>query len=153
MKIATAVCIVALFTLTAPLAAITEGPEVAAESAALSWLRLLDAGNYPQSWSTASTLFRERMSQSRWQAKAATGRGYLGSLLSRKLRSAVSARTVPGEPDGQYVIVKFTSNFSWTNGNRIIETVTMKDADGVWRVVDYYLDDATCAVDTACLQH
>lgn len=153
MKLATALSIVALFTLAAPLAATTEGPEVAAESAALVWLGLLDAGSYAQSWSTASTLFRERTSQSRWHAKVATGRGQLGALKSRELRSAVFARTVPGEPDGEYVIVKFTSNFAWMDPRRVIETVTMNDTDGVWRVADYYIADGQCAVDGACLQH
>lgn len=152
MKIATAVFIVTLFASTAPLAATTEDPKLAAESAAIEWLTLLDAGHYTESWSAASTLFRDRLSQSRWTAKAETGRGYLGELLSRKLRSEQSARTVSGEPDGEYFLVNFTSNFAWTNGQRVIETVAMRDEGGVWRVVDYYIADATCAVDTVCLQ-
>jgi uncharacterized protein DUF4019 len=141
MKIVAAVFVVALFALTAPLAASAEEPEIAAESVALAWLRLLDAGSYTQSWSAASTLFRERTSQSRWRAKIATGRGVLGPLVSRNLQSAVLARTVRGEPDGEYTIVRFSSRFAWMNNEQtVFETVvTTKDADGIWRVADFYI--------------
>ncbi len=141
MKITTAVSVVALFTLMAPLAASVEGSEAAAESPALAWLRLLDAGSYTQSWSAASTLFRARTSQSLWRSKAATARGVMGPLVSRNLQSVVFARTVRGEPDGEYAIVRFSSRFAWLNNEQTVyETVVMrKDADGIWRAADFYI--------------
>ena len=48
--------------------AYAETPEAAAESAALEWLGLLDAASYAQSWSTASTLFRQSVSEAQWQS-------------------------------------------------------------------------------------
>jgi hypothetical protein len=140
MKIATVVSIVILFTLTASLAKSAEGPEAAAESAAVEWLGLLDAKSYPQSWNEASTLFRERrISESRWKSTAVRRHGWLGVLKSRKLQSAAYELSVKGSPDGEYVIVHFLSVFA-SDINRVIETVVAKkDADGMWRVADYYI--------------
>ena len=94
-KIVTVVSIVALFTLTAPLAASAEEPEGAAESAALAWFGLLDAGKSNESWSAASTFVRERMSQRWWRVKIDRGRAGLGPLHWRKLQSAAFAQTIP----------------------------------------------------------
>ena len=137
-KIATAVCIVGLSNLTASLAAGPEEPEVAAESAAHAWLSLLDANSYTLSWSGASTLFRARMSQSQWKSAVFRARHYLGALRSRKLLSAAYELTVHGFPDGEYVIVKFLSDFA--EFQHVTETViAKKDADGMWHVADYYI--------------
>ncbi|MGD0491197.1 MAG: DUF4019 domain-containing protein [Steroidobacteraceae bacterium] len=113
-------------------------PEAAAESAAQAWLVLVDAGNYSASWSTASSFFRQRVSQSQWQAAAGNARAPLGALKSRQIQSATYAQSVPGAPDGQYVILKFASSFE--NKASAIETITpMMDTDGTWRVSGYYI--------------
>jgi hypothetical protein len=126
----------------APAGASTAGPEGAAESAALGWLGLLDAGSYPQSWSVASTLFRDRMSQSQWRSKIANGRFRLGTLKSRQFLSASSVQSAPDLPNGDYVIVRFASTYLWFEFEPVIETVTMtKSADGTWRVADFYIHD------------
>jgi hypothetical protein len=139
MKIATAVSIVALFTLTAPLAASAEEPEVAAESAALAWLSLLDAKGYTQTWNEASPLFRERTPQSRWKFDAVRRCTWLGVLRSRKLQSAAFESMVRGAPDGEYVKVRFWSDFASKYGPLIETVIAKKDADGIWRVADYYI--------------
>jgi hypothetical protein len=155
MKVAAAVSVLALFILTAPVMASTAGPaaaaqpapigagaEDAAEAAALGWLRLLDAGSYPQSWTAASTLFRDRMSQSRWRTKIANGRFRLGTLKSRRFLSASPAQTPPDLPKGEYVIVRFACTYLWFEFEPVIETVTMtQGADGTWRVADFYMHD------------
>jgi hypothetical protein len=106
--------------------------------AARSWLALLDAGNYAESWSAASTLFRQRVPQSQWQSAASNARGPLGALKSRRRQSATFESTLPGAPDGEYVVVQFASFFE--NKTSAIETVTpRKDADGNWRVSGYYI--------------
>lgn len=134
----------------------------AAESAALAWFGLLDAGKYQESWSAASTLFRDHLSQSRWKAKLAHARGHLGEPASRKLLLTVFAQTIAdydSAPEGrwlagrqgEYVIVKFSSAYLYLN---VIETViVMKDSDGVWRVADYYVasgDEASCIGSRIC---
>ena len=115
-----------------------ESPEAAAESAALAWLRLVDAGNYAQSWSAASTVFRHRVSETQWQTAAGNVRTPLGPLKSRKVQSATPKKSLPGAPDGQYVVIQFASSFE--HKAAAIETVTpMKDTDGNWHVSGYYI--------------
>ena len=53
--------------------------------------------------------------------------------MSKKLHTSL-----PGAPDGQYVVIQFKSSF--TNKKTTIETVTpMLDKDGKWRVSGYYI--------------
>jgi len=48
-----------------------------AESAALTWLALVDAGNYPESWNTAAAYFRNAVPQAGWVSKVGAVRGPL----------------------------------------------------------------------------
>src|ERR1700736_2240156 len=126
------------FLASAALSATAEPPEAAAESAALAWLSLVDAGNYAQSWSAASSLFRQKVSEMQWKSAAAGARVPLGALKSRKVQSATLKNSLAGAPDGQYVVVVFASSFE--HKATAIETVTpMKDTDGKWHVSGYYI--------------
>ncbi len=62
----------------------------------------------------------------------------LGDVVSRELRSADFTTTLPGAPDGEYVVVQLATEFE--NKASAVETVTpMKDPDGVWRVSGYFI--------------
>ena len=138
MKLTVAICATLLLAVTAAAATNTETPEGAAESAALAWLGLIDAGDYAQSWRSAASSFRQRISESQWETAAASARTPFGALKSRALRSATPKSTLPGAPDGQYVVIQFVSSFE--HKATAIETVTpMMDADGKWRVSGYYI--------------
>jgi hypothetical protein len=138
VKFALAILSFAVLVGMAPHAKGTDHPETAAESAALAWLGLVDAGKYAASWDAASTSFRQHVSQAQWKAAAANARGSFGTLKSRKLQSAAFTRSVPGAPDGEYVIVTFASSFE--NKASAIETITpVLDTDGSWRVSGYYI--------------
>ena len=138
MKFALAILLFAVFVAIAPHAGGSEHPEAAAESAALAWLKLVDAAKYAASWDTASTSFRQHVAQSQWQTAAANARGPFGTLRSRKLQSATFTRSVPGAPDGEYVIIRFASSFE--NKASAIETITpMLETDSSWRVSGYYI--------------
>jgi hypothetical protein len=139
MRLALLCCTLCILAMASPAATSAEGPEKAAESAALAWLALVDAGNYAQSWNTASTMFRQNVTQSQWQAAAANARGPVGALKSRTLSSATYARTLPGAPDGEYVVIQFTASFE--HKAAAVETVTpMKDQDGAWHVSGYFIN-------------
>ena len=59
-------------------------------------------------------------------------------LISRKLNSAKYTKSVPGAPDGEYVILQFSTSFA--NKKEAVETVTpMLDKDGKWKVSGYYI--------------
>jgi hypothetical protein len=138
MKFASAISAVAICMCAASIAASDEQPQAAATSAAVAWLALVDAGNYAASWHAAATRFRNAVPQEQWQSRAASARGPLGALQSRQVLSATFKQSLPGAPDGDYVIILFSTSFA--NKATAIETVTpMKDDDGTWRVSGYYI--------------
>jgi hypothetical protein len=83
-------------------------------------------------------MFRQRISSAQWEAAAAGARAPLGALKSRTLQSATPASTLPGAPDGQYVVIQFAASFE--HKASAVQTVTpVKDADGTWHVSGYYI--------------
>lgn len=112
--------------------------EQAAESTGRAWLALVDAGKYAQTWADAAALFKKSIDQPTWQKQVDGVRSPLGKLLSRKTTSRRYTKTVPGGPDGDYVILMFETRFE--NKQSALETVTpMKDPDGSWRVSGYFI--------------
>ena len=119
---------------------VTDIPQAkaAAQKSAEQWLALVDAGNYAESWKTAAGFFQAAVPQDQWGHTIATVRGPLGDLVSRKLKSAHYTKSLPGAPDGEYVVLQFDTSFA--NKKAAVETVTpMLDADGTWKVSGYYI--------------
>lgn len=109
-----------------------------AESRTLSWLALTDSGQYDTSWDQAATLFRNTISKDDWVRSLGAIRSPIGALKSRNVASADFSATLPGAPDGEYVVFQFNASFA--NKAAAVETVTaMKDEDGVWRVAGYFI--------------
>jgi len=112
--------------------------EPAAVKAAESWLDLVDSGKYGESWKAAAWLFREKVTAAQWEDAVRSARGPLGPVESRKPVSAQYTRTLPGAPDGEYVLIRYETAFQKKKSS--VETVTpMKDKDGVWRVSGYFI--------------
>lgn len=110
----------------------------AAEAAAAQWLALVDAGNYAASWNQAAQLFKTKVSKEQWSQIAKSARGPLGKLNSRTLKSSTYTTTLPGAPDGEYVVIQYDSSFE--HKKSAVETVTpMLDKDGHWRVSGYFI--------------
>ena len=115
-----------------------EAGEKAASAAAPMWLSQIDAGSYSNSWRDASVYFKGAVSEKGWQDALAGARKPLGKLISRKLSKAQSAASLPGAPDGNYVVMQFASSFA--NKKNAVETVTfMQEKDGKWRAAGYYI--------------
>jgi hypothetical protein len=65
-------------------------------------------------------------------------RAPLGKVASRVVKSAVYTTSLPGAPDGQYVVIQFESSFE--HKKAAIETVTPSlGEDGEWRVSGYFI--------------
>lgn len=76
--------------------------------------------------------------QDKWVEMAKGVRSPLGSLKTRQVKSSQYQTSVPGAPDGEYVIVQFQTSFE--NKESAVETVTtMREKDGTWRVSGYYI--------------
>ena len=122
----------------APCVGATETAEDLAQKAAESWLKLVDAGKFDESWTQAASLFKKAVTKAQWAQVAQGSVKPLGKLVSRHLKSRQSAEKLPGAPDGKYVVIQFDSVFE--NKAEAVETVTpMLDADGVWRVSGYFV--------------
>lgn len=138
MKLLASIALFAVVTGAGVQGSIADTPESAAETAALTWLGLIDSGAYARSWDAAAQFFRNSLPQSQWVTRISAVRGPLGSVKSRRLLSARFERSLPGVPDGEYVIVQFNSSFE--HKADATETVTpMKDPDGEWRVSGYFI--------------
>lgn len=110
----------------------------AAVSAAENWLAMVDEGKYADSWKNAAQYFRAVVKQGQWEKSLQGVRKPLGGMISRKVRSKSYRTSLPGAPDGEYVVIQFESSFE--NKRSAIETVTpMMDKDGEWRVAGYYI--------------
>jgi Protein of unknown function (DUF4019) len=112
--------------------------ERAAVDSAIKWLRLVDASDYAASWDEAAQFFKNAVSKEQWTEKVKAVRAPLGKVNSRKLKSTTYKTSLPGAPDGQYVVIQFDSSFE--NKKSAVETVTpMMDKDGQWRVTGYFI--------------
>jgi hypothetical protein len=115
-----------------------DAPEDAAQAAAESWLKLVDAGDYAGSWDAGAKVFKAAVTKDQWAQAAGAARNPLGKLVSRKLKSREYKTSLPGAPDGKYVIVQYDTVFA--NKAAAVETVVpMADPDGAWRVSGYFV--------------
>ena len=106
--------------------------------AATTWLILTDSGKYPESWEEAAASIKLAITKPDWERALKSYRSPLGTLKSRKLKSATFTRTLSGAPDGEYVVIQYDTQFE--NKASAIETVTpMHEKDGSWRVSGYYI--------------
>ena len=112
--------------------------EDSAVKAAESWLALVDNSKYDKSWEEAAAYFRNVIPKEQWQHTIAAVRRPLGDVITRELYSRTSMTSLPGAPDGEYVVIQFKTSF--TNKKAAIETITpMLEQDGTWRVSGYYI--------------
>ncbi|MGE4538676.1 MAG: DUF4019 domain-containing protein [Desulfovibrio sp.] len=106
--------------------------------AAKTWLAGIDAGNYAESWQKAAPSFQKYITEKDWATALTAIRKPLGTLGSRSVTRAKSLTTMPGAPDGAYVVMEFAATFA--NKKIAFETVTFaRQADDSWRAVGYYI--------------
>jgi hypothetical protein len=115
-----------------------EPAKEAALEASQAWLALVDGGNYSESWEEAAQYFKNAVLKAQWQQSMTAFRKPLGTVVSRKLKSMNFTRTLPGAPDGEYVVIQYDTSFE--NKKSAVETITpMHDIDRKWRVSGYYI--------------
>ena len=130
--------VIAFIAVTACLSFGAAKPEEEAQIAAEHWLALIDAGKYADGWETAAAYFRKAISKATLESSLGAVRQPLGDLVSRKLKSADYRKSLPGAPDGEYVVLQFDTSFA--NKKVAVETVTpMLETGGVWKVSGYFI--------------
>jgi hypothetical protein len=111
--------------------------EVAAERQALGFLGYLDQGRYADSYAYTGMLIRTQLDRDAFSTQIQKTRVGIGALQSRELIDAGYSTTVPGAPEGQYVILHY--HVSFAGRQDAVETVTLAFAKGYWRVAGYYI--------------
>jgi hypothetical protein len=112
--------------------------EKKAVEASNAWLKLIDDGQYAKSWETSADFFKKNVSKERWDQLLNASRKPLGKVLERSVKSERYMTSLPGAPDGEYVVIQYETSFE--NKKAAIETVTpMLGKDGKWRVSGYYI--------------
>jgi len=138
VKITTLVLVGIIAALFAATAGAADKPEDLAQAAAESWLKLTDGGDAGASWEQAAKVFKGAVTKEQWTVAITGVRPPLGKVVSRKMTSRQYAETLPGAPEGKYVVIQYETVFE--NRTSAVETVTpMLDPDGVWRVSGYFI--------------
>lgn len=115
-----------------------EAAIAAATDAALSWLELVDAGDYGSSWDAAAEAFQGMVTKGQWSAAVGDARSQVDPLGDRSRTDAQYTTELPSAPAGEYVVLRFSTEAS---GDRTVtETVVpMKQEDGSWKVSGYFV--------------
>jgi hypothetical protein len=130
-------CVFFIFSVTIPALA-SEKSEKRALEASQAWLILVDNEQYAESWETAAQYFKKAIARDQWNQSLNAVRKPLGKVMKRTVKSKQYATSLPGAPDGEYVVIQYETSF--TNKKSSIETITpMLDRDGKWRVSGYYI--------------
>ena len=105
---------------------------------ASSWVALVDSGKYSESWDQTAHSFKEHVTKEQWENAMNQFRSPLGKLESRDIMSAAYTNTLPGAPDGDYVVIQYKTSFEKKKSS--VETLTsMKEEDGQWKVAGYFI--------------
>jgi len=118
--------------------AMAQDKNEAAKKGAESWLAVVDKGDYAASYDEAASIFKLAITKEDWLQKVRAARGPLGMMISRKLKLMQYETTLPGAPDGEYVVIQYDTSFE--NKRSAVETITPTlDKDGQWRVSGYFI--------------
>lgn len=105
----------------------------------LAWLGLVDKGQYGDSWSRGSLMFRNTIKKDEWIKAMEKIRKPLGALVARSNLDIRTAKDPHGLPAGDYMVFFYKSSFA--HQNEAFELVTLvQESDGQWRVLTYQVN-------------
>lgn len=99
-----------------------------------TWLALLDAGRWEESWNATGETFKELNTLENWVSIASEVQPAFGAVVTRNF---ASQKYAPAPPHGYYVIT-FETNFQ--NKPSAIETIAVERQGTGWKVVGYTVD-------------
>ena len=110
----------------------------AADSAAHTWLALVDSGEITKSWDEAAVVFQLAVTKTSWEQKVRGARAPFGPFGARHQILARYTTDPPNAPPGQYVLLQYQTDVA--GGRRVVETVSpILDGTRGWRVSGYYV--------------
>lgn len=109
-----------------------------AVDAADRWLVPADAGDGAATWDQAASAFQAAVDRADWAAALKQARQPLGAVASRKMVSSAYKRSLPGAPDGEYVVIQYDTQFE-RKAHAVETVVPMRERDGSWKVSGYFV--------------
>lgn len=111
------------------------------EAVARSWLALVDLADWDASFAAAGRSFRDPNTIAMWRDASEQARAPLGAMIERKAMTVdfvQSGTDRTGAESGEKAIVRFATHFE--NRRDAVETVTLEQEHGEWKVVGYLID-------------
>jgi len=112
----------------------------ASRIAVAAFLEQIDAGQYAQSWDTASAYMKNDIPREQWIAQLTETREQVGKLVERTEEKHLYANNLEekkGVPAGEYFTFIYSAKYE--KRDEVRETVTlMFEKDKVWRVAGYF---------------
>jgi uncharacterized protein DUF4019 len=109
--------------------------ESEARTAVMSWLQLVDAGDYTQAYEAEPARLRAATTDAQFIRSMEGRRVPFGRVLSRKFIGAAFTKKLTGSPDGHYESILFRTSFE--HKALAAERVILSHESHQWRVVDY----------------
>ena len=114
----------------------------AAEKAAIEavdvWLVLIDEEKYAESWEAASDFFKSAVPKEKWVEMLNSFQKPLGKKIACQVKSAEYTTSLPGAPDGEYVVIQYEAQFG-KKKSAILTVTPVLEKDGLWKVSGYYI--------------
>ncbi len=127
-----------LLLLTVPLTLVAQGSPEAASAADRQWLGQIDSGDYQAAYQASAKVMQDAATEPQFAQSMKAARAPLGDLRSRKLTDAEPTTTLPGAPDGHYVVAKYQSSFM-KKASAVETVVVSQGEDGAWHVAGYFI--------------
>lgn len=133
---ATALCLFAGASPTVGQVPAAVGQDASAASAQ-AWLSLIDLQRYGEAYGSTGEIFRTSVTPDDWRRKLASAREPLGPVRSRSLMTNEARTELPGAPDGDWRILRFSTTFA--NKAAAVETVVLRREEGGYAVEGYFV--------------
>ena len=112
-------------------------PEALAVASTEQWLKVIDADNYDKGWMFASEYLKNAVPKDSFKQSLQGVRSPLGSMKKRVLAASQYTTSLPGSPDGEYVVMKYKTEFA--NKANAVETLISKKENDQWKVAGYFI--------------
>ncbi len=119
-----------------PLPLLAAGEESARKDAE-KWLTLVDNARYRDAYKAASRHSRSQATAEEWEAQIRALHEAAGAPRQRTFSSAKATRSLPGAPDGEYMILEFSTAFE--KKEKAVETLMMSRESGSWKAAGYFI--------------
>jgi len=109
-----------------------------ADTAAHTWLALVDKGEIAKSWDEGALVLQLGVTETKWEQLVRSARAPFEPFGARHQIMARYTTDPPNAPPGQYVLLQYQTDVS--GGRHVVETVVPTlDGKRGWRVSGYFI--------------